>query len=67
MTAYSDFPPPAHFANFMHNRKMLEYLCAYAEHFDLIKHIKFGCKVEKIERATEYTLRGTWVVTYKNE
>lgn len=26
MSAYSDFPPPAHFANFMHNRQMLHYL-----------------------------------------
>ncbi|KAF8778565.1 Dimethylaniline monooxygenase like protein [Argiope bruennichi] len=28
MSAFTDFPPPKEFANFMHNSKMWEYLCS---------------------------------------
>ncbi|KAE9555400.1 hypothetical protein FO519_001412 [Halicephalobus sp. NKZ332] len=64
MTAYSDFPPPADFANYMHNRQMLEYLKAYAEHFKLKKHIKFNHQVLSIERSEDYCTTGEWEVTY---
>uniref|UniRef100_A0A915DG30 Flavin-containing monooxygenase n=1 Tax=Ditylenchus dipsaci TaxID=166011 RepID=A0A915DG30_9BILA len=66
MTAFSDFPPPAEFANFMHNRKMLDYLTSYAHHFDLHKHIKFRCRVLNVERSSNYKDTGTWMVTHTN-
>ncbi|VTJ92176.1 Hypothetical predicted protein, partial [Marmota monax] len=41
MTAFSDYPVPDHFPNYMHNSKMMEYLRMYARHFGLMQHIEF--------------------------
>lgn len=67
MTAYSDFPPPSEAANFMHNREMFQYFEDYAKHYDLKQYIKFNHKVEKIERADNYTSTGKWKVVYLDE
>jgi dimethylaniline monooxygenase (N-oxide forming) len=67
MTAYSDFPPPADFANYMHNTKMLEYFRRYAEHFKLTPSIRFHHLVLDVSRAADYDKTGHWVVTFKNE
>jgi dimethylaniline monooxygenase (N-oxide forming) len=67
MTAYSDFPPPPEFANFMHNRKMLEYFEMYAKHFKLHDYIRFNHRVENVERAPSYRQDGKWLVTYTDE
>uniref|UniRef100_A0AC34RHW8 Flavin-containing monooxygenase n=2 Tax=Panagrolaimus sp. JU765 TaxID=591449 RepID=A0AC34RHW8_9BILA len=66
MTAYSDFPPPADFPNYMHNRQMLAYFRLYADHFDLKKHIRFEHEVLTIERALDFDSTGQWDVTYRN-
>jgi len=44
MTAFSDYPIPDHYPNYMHNSKMMEYLRMYARHFGLMKHIQFQVK-----------------------
>lgn len=41
MMAYSDFPVPADYPNYMHHSKILDYFRMYAEHFKLIQHIHF--------------------------
>lgn len=66
MSAFSDFPPPKEFANFMHNTAMLEYFRMYAEHFDLLKHIRYKCKVVKVEKAEDYEETGKWTVTVQD-
>ncbi|ETN73901.1 Flavin-binding monooxygenase-like protein [Necator americanus] len=48
MMAYSDFPPPEDWPNFMHHSKVNEYLHMYAEHFGLIEHIRFNAVVTYI-------------------
>ncbi len=66
MTAYSDFPPPPDFANFMHNRRMLEYLELYANAFHLREHIRFNHRVINVQRhPLEYPSKGRWVVSYE--
>lgn len=45
MNAFSDFPPPLSFPNYLHHSKMLEYLRLYAETFDLFRHIKYHQEV----------------------
>lgn len=40
MSAFSDFPPPKEFPNFMHHSMMHRYFMSYAEHFDLLRHIR---------------------------
>ncbi|MDQ3804275.1 MAG: NAD(P)-binding domain-containing protein [Acidobacteriota bacterium] len=44
-TEYADFPMPADYPDFPSARQMLDYLRAYAEHFDLRRHIQFNTKV----------------------
>ncbi|GMT06012.1 hypothetical protein PENTCL1PPCAC_28186, partial [Pristionchus entomophagus] len=65
LTAYSDFPPPATTANFMHNTHMCDYLVKYSDHFDLAKHIKLYHKVLNIERNDDYAKTGRWKITVK--
>ncbi len=66
MTAYSDFPPSADVANYMHNTQVLNYLRAYAKRFDLVKHIRFGHEVKLIARANDFDKSGQWIVRYCN-
>lgn len=64
--AFSDFPPPKEYANFMHNTYMLEYFRMYAERFDLLKYIKYKCKVLKVEMGDDYEETGKWNVTVQD-
>jgi len=45
MMCYSDFPIPAEFAIYMHNKKVDEYFHMYADHFKLKQHIQFKTEV----------------------
>ncbi|KFW76863.1 Dimethylaniline monooxygenase [N-oxide-forming] 5, partial [Phalacrocorax carbo] len=40
MMCFSDFPVPEDFPNYMHNSKIMEYFRMYAQHFDLLRHIR---------------------------
>ncbi|KAK0400447.1 hypothetical protein QR680_015248 [Steinernema hermaphroditum] len=66
MTAYSDFPPPKEAANYMHNSELLKYFRSYADHFDLLKYIRFGHEVLQIERTEKFVETGKWRVTYRD-
>jgi cation diffusion facilitator CzcD-associated flavoprotein CzcO len=44
-TEYTDFPMPDHYPDFPSRVQMYEYLCAYADHFDLRSEIQFRTKV----------------------
>uniref|UniRef100_A0A0K0CT24 Flavin-containing monooxygenase n=1 Tax=Angiostrongylus cantonensis TaxID=6313 RepID=A0A0K0CT24_ANGCA len=48
MMAYSDFPPPEDWPNFMHHSKVNEYLHLYADHYHLKDYIKFNTAVKYI-------------------
>ncbi|CAG5127733.1 unnamed protein product, partial [Candidula unifasciata] len=50
MMAFSDFPPPKEFPNFMPHSKVLEYFRLYAEKFQLLQHIRFNTEVVSIRR-----------------
>jgi dimethylaniline monooxygenase (N-oxide forming) len=67
MNAYSDYPPPKHFANFMHNTQMLAYLKLYADHHNLVPHIRFRHAVTGIRRADDFDQSGNWIVEYNDE
>jgi len=43
--SYSDFPIPAEFPTFMHNRYVMQYFKLYADNFKLDKHINFNTEV----------------------
>nr|CAD2151523.1 unnamed protein product [Meloidogyne enterolobii] len=50
LMAYSDFPPPPEWPNFMHHSYVQKYLEMYAKHFDLIKYIHFNTEVIEVRR-----------------
>ena len=58
MTEFSDFPMPEEFSEYISHRKMLQYLQAYADRFDLLQHIQFACAVKNITK----TEQGSYVL-----
>lgn len=41
MSAFSDFPPPKEFSNYMHNRMMCKYFHMYAEKFGVLDNFRY--------------------------
>lgn len=66
LTAFSDFPPPAHFPNYMPHAVLLEYLQLYAQHFRLVDKIRFRHQVLRIDPARGYEKTGRWAVTVRD-
>ncbi|XP_067121921.1 flavin-containing monooxygenase 5-like [Centruroides vittatus] len=66
LIAFSDFPPPKEFPNYMHNKITYKYLQMYAEEFSLIPHVKFYHRVEKIVQFDDYETTGKWTVATLN-
>jgi dimethylaniline monooxygenase (N-oxide forming) len=63
MMAYSDYPPPADRANYMHNTHVLRYLRDYADTFNLRAHIHFNTRVLEVRQCSDYASTGGWLVT----
>lgn len=62
MTCFSDLPAPKHFPPFMPRGHVEEYLRIYAEHFDLVKFIRFQSIVLEISRTPDHRrTRWTWI------
>ncbi len=55
---YADHPIPASYPDFLSHSEVLEWLESYATRFNLKRHFKFRCKVERIEPNGD----GTWRV-----
>ncbi|KAG1649599.1 Dimethylaniline monooxygenase [N-oxide-forming] 5 [Nymphon striatum] len=53
MSAFSDFPPPSEYSNFMHNKMMWSYIDKYASQFNLFPYIKLHHKVESCTKNKE--------------
>ncbi|GIY00782.1 flavin-containing monooxygenase 5 [Caerostris darwini] len=66
LSAFSDFPPPKEYPNFMHNSKMFDYFMLYAETFNLLRHIRYHLEVTKVEPSKDYDTNGRWIVTLKS-
>jgi len=66
MSAFSDFPPPAEFPNYMHNSLMHEYFELYAKNFNLKRYIKFKHEILSVKQAKDFDATGCWNVTVKN-
>ncbi|XP_055480642.1 flavin-containing monooxygenase 5-like [Psammomys obesus] len=62
MTAFSDYPCPDHYPNYLHNSKMMEYLRMYARHFGLMKHIQFRTEVCSVRKHPDFSSSGQWEV-----
>ncbi|RMH22809.1 MAG: NAD(P)/FAD-dependent oxidoreductase [Acidobacteria bacterium] len=57
--AFSDFPMPEDYPDYPHHSQILRYFEAYADRFDLRRHIRFRTAVERLEPAGD----GSWWVT----
>ncbi|CAF4739641.1 unnamed protein product, partial [Rotaria sp. Silwood1] len=60
--AFSNFPPPADYPNYMHNIKLLAYFRMYASKFNFTKYIRFRRRVIRIEQADDYEHTGCWLI-----
>ncbi|KAM4641188.1 dimethylaniline monooxygenase [N-oxide-forming] 2-like [Discoglossus pictus] len=62
MMSFSDFPMPDNFPNFLPNAKYFEYCKLYADHFNLRKYINFETVVCSVQRHSDFSSTGKWVV-----
>jgi dimethylaniline monooxygenase (N-oxide forming) len=46
---YADFPMPAHYPDYPGHAEVAAYFDAYAARFELLPHIRFGSRVERVE------------------
>ncbi|KAM4860753.1 flavin-containing monooxygenase 5-like [Thomomys bottae] len=60
MTAFSDYPMPDHYPNYLHHSKLMEYLRMYANHFGLIKYIQFQTNVCSVRKRPDFSSSGQW-------
>ena len=49
MTEFKEFPMPEGTADYPSHRELLDYFQAYAQHFDLKRHFRFGVRVVQVE------------------
>lgn len=63
MMCYSDYPFPKDCPPYIPGKQLGKYYEDYAEHFGLLKHIRFSTKVLKLEEADDYDITGRWSVT----
>ncbi len=47
---FSDFPMPADYPEWPSGAQVYAYLCAYAERFDLLRHIRFNTEITRVSR-----------------
>lgn len=52
MSAYMDFPMPAHYPDYPSHQQVLAYFESYAAHFGLYPYIRFQTKVLRAEKTT---------------
>ncbi|NWX99144.1 FMO5 monooxygenase, partial [Nothoprocta ornata] len=62
MMCFSDFPIPDDFPNYMHHSKIMEYFRMYAQHFQLLPHIRFRTSVCRVAKRPDFARSGQWLV-----
>ena len=66
MSAFSDFPPPKEYPNYMHNTMMVNYIDSYGKSFDFEKFVKFNHQIISCEPAKNFEETGGWKLKIKN-
>ncbi|KAM9324724.1 flavin-containing monooxygenase 5-like [Gastrophryne carolinensis] len=67
MMAYSDYPMPEDYPNYMHNSKVLEYFRLYCERFQLLPCIRFKTAVCSIQKRPDFPTTGQWDIVTESE
>ncbi|VFV34283.1 dimethylaniline monooxygenase [Lynx pardinus] len=67
MSCYSDFPFQEDYPNYMNQGKFWDYLQEFAEHFDLLKYIRFRTTVCSVTKRPDFSETGQWEVVTETE
>ncbi|XP_021261046.1 dimethylaniline monooxygenase [N-oxide-forming] 3-like isoform X2 [Numida meleagris] len=67
MMCYPDFPFPDDYPNYIHNTRLQQYIRDYAQHFDLLRHIRFKTLVTKIRKRPDFSATGQWEVVTRRD
>ncbi|XP_045154162.1 dimethylaniline monooxygenase [N-oxide-forming] 3 isoform X1 [Echinops telfairi] len=67
MMCFPDFPYPDDFPNFMHNRKLQEYIVLFARKKNLLRYIKFKTLVCSVRKHSNFSTTGQWVITSEED
>ncbi|CAL1592897.1 unnamed protein product [Knipowitschia caucasica] len=67
MMCFSDFPMPEDYPNYMHHSLLLQYFRLYAEHFQLLKYIRFKTTVKRVVQRPDFPVSGQWSVETVNQ
>ncbi|NXW63820.1 FMO4 monooxygenase, partial [Eurystomus gularis] len=62
MSCFSDFPCPEDFPNYLPHSLLLEYFRMYAQHFNLLQHIRFKTTVLSVKKRPDFSTSGQWEV-----
>ncbi|XP_052788262.1 flavin-containing monooxygenase 5-like [Mya arenaria] len=64
---YSDFPIPAEYPVFMHNKYVLRYFHLYAQEFRLTKYIQFNTEIITLKKCRDFASTGKWLLNVKDK
>lgn len=64
MTAFSDFPIPENYPEFLSHENVINYLSAYVDEFKLFAFIRFNVDIVQIWRSENWNLNGLWNLEY---
>uniref|UniRef100_A0A8C4U2X5 Flavin-containing monooxygenase n=1 Tax=Falco tinnunculus TaxID=100819 RepID=A0A8C4U2X5_FALTI len=67
MSCFSDFPCPEDFPSFLPHSLLLEYFRMYAQHFDLLRHIRFKTTALSVRKRPDFTTSGQWDVVTETD
>ncbi|CAG8716139.1 670_t:CDS:2, partial [Cetraspora pellucida] len=67
MTTFSDFPIPADWPTYLNHSLVEKYIDMYAEHFNLLPHIKFNTTVLKISILPDKRWKVKYIIQCENE
>uniref|UniRef100_A0A8C3LSR9 Flavin-containing monooxygenase n=1 Tax=Chrysolophus pictus TaxID=9089 RepID=A0A8C3LSR9_CHRPC len=67
MSCFSDFPFPEDFPSFLSHSLFLEYFRMYAQHFQLLRHIRFKTTVISVRKRPDFATSGQWDVITETE
>ena len=67
LSSFADFPWPPQSPLFPSSGDVFNYLLAYAEKFDLLKHVRFNAEVIKIEQPSNDDDNDKWQITLSDQ
>ncbi|XP_075012758.1 flavin-containing monooxygenase 5-like [Calonectris borealis] len=67
LMCFSDFPIPEDFPNYMHHSKIMAYFRMYAQHFDLLRHVRFRTTVCRVAKRPDFATTGQWEVVTESQ